>query len=111
MARRKTPVGETPEQQQERRIKETVANSSSRGEKTSWNRKLDNMVKLLAKLAPIEEQIIDLQAQKMPIFDEVQELRSVMVNECVHPLDYLTVNEDHVLCKFCNRRIGLPDGK
>jgi hypothetical protein len=109
MARRKKPEDETVEQERERRIFESIANFSDRSEKTSWNRKMDNMVKLLAKLRPIEDQIIELQAQKMPVFDEVQELREVMVKECVHPYQHLVLKEDHVECKFCNKRIRIPD--
>ena len=108
MARRKKPEDETAVQQRERLIFETIANTSDRSEKTSWNRKMDNMVKLFAKLRPIEERIIDLQAKKMPIFDDVQELREVMVKECVHPYQYLVLHDDHVVCKFCNKRIQVP---
>lgn len=109
MARRKAPENETAEEQRERRIKESVANNPNRSEKTSWNRKMDNMVKKLALLRPIEEQIIDLQAQKMPIFDEIQELRADMVKECVHPYEYLAVHDAHIECKFCGKRIRIPD--
>ncbi len=109
MARRKKPEDETTVEERERRIKEAIANASTRSEKTSWNRKMDNMVKLLAKLRPIEEQVLELQSLKMPIFDEVQILREVMVKECVHPYQHLVLKDDHVLCKFCNKRIRIPD--
>ena len=109
MARRKKPEDETVEQERQRRVFESIANFSDRSEKTSWNRKMDNMVKLLAKLRPIEEKILDLQAQKMPIFDDVQILRETMVKECVHPYQHLVLKDDHVLCKFCNKRIRIPD--
>lgn len=109
MARRKKPEDENATQQRERLIFETIANSSDRSEKTSWNRKMDNMVKLLAKLKPIEQKIMDLQSQKLPIFDEVQELREVMVKECVHPYQHLVLHDNHVVCKFCNKRIRIPD--
>ena len=79
MARRKIPEGETPEEAIERQTKEAIANNANRSEKTSWNRKMDNMVSLMAKLMPIEEQIIELQAQKNPIFDDIQKLRNTMV--------------------------------
>jgi len=106
MARRPKPENETPEQELERRTFEAVANHSDRSEKTSWNRKMDNMVSLLAKLRPIEEKIIDLQGEKMPIFDEVQQLREVMVTECIHPYQHLVLLDDGVVeCKFCNRKI------
>lgn len=109
MARRKAPENESPIEQHERQIKEAVANSANRSEKTSWNRKMDNMVKLMSLLRPLEEQILELQAQKIPVFDEIQELRNTMVKECVHPYEYLIVHPDHVMCKFCDRRIRLPD--
>lgn len=108
MARKKIPENETPEEQHERRLKEAVANTADRSQKTSWNRKMDNMVKLLSQLRPIEEKIVELQAEKIPIFDSIQELRQLMVSECVHPLEYLVVCEDHLTCKFCNKKIGLP---
>lgn len=111
MARRKTPENETPEEQNIRRIKEAIANAANRSEKTSWNRKLDNMVKYMARLRPIEEKIIDLQAEKMPIFDDIQKLRGIMVNECVHPYEYLEVHVDEGFteCKFCNRKVRIPE--
>ena len=109
MARRKKPENESDQQIRQRKIFEAISNFSDRSEKTSWNRKMDNMVKLIARMRPIEDQILALQHRKMPIFDDVQELRELMVAECVHPYQHLVLNEDHVLCKFCNRNIGLPD--
>ena len=109
MARRKKPEDETAEQERQRKIFESISNFSDRSEKTSWNRKMDNMVKALALLRPIEEKIIDLQAEKMPIFDDVQVLRETMVKECVHPYPFLTLHENHVVCKFCNKKIRIPD--
>lgn len=108
MARKKIPENETSDDRMVREVKDTIANHASRSEKTSWNRKMDNMVSLMAKLRPIEEQIIELQAEKFPIFDEIQTLRNVMVNECIHPYEYLEVAEDHVTCKFCNKNINKP---
>lgn len=110
MARRKAPENETTKQQHERHIKEAIANNADRSEKTSWNRKMDNMVKLMSQLNPIEEQILELQAKKMPIFDEIQKLRTTMVNECVHPYEYLAIVDQYVVCKFCDKKIRIPDG-
>ena len=105
MARAKKPENETDEQARIRQILESVANSSLRSEKTSWNRKMDNMVKLIAKIRPIEEQILNLMADKMPIADDVALLRLVMVKECIHPIEQLVYKDSHVICKFCNRKI------
>ena len=108
MARQRKPDNETPEQARIRQMLESIANNSDRSEKTSWNRKMDNMIKLLTKLGPLEDKIAALEAQKMPIIDEVQELRRLMVKECIHPFDQLVYHENHVLCKFCNRKISVP---
>ena len=88
-----------------------VTDSSTRNEKVSWNRKLKRMEGLIEKLNPIEDQILELHAQKMAIIDEVQILRTVMVEECVHPQDYLVNKDDHIVCKFCNKKLGIPRGK
>ncbi len=108
MSRRKKPEEETPEQTRERRLREEISNNANRSEKTSWNRKMDNMVRLLATLRPIEDQIIELQAKKIPLFDEISVLRTNMVNECVHPYEFLVIKETYAMCKFCDHKISLP---
>lgn len=109
MARRKIPQNESPKQKRTRQIKETIAGLSNRSEKVSFSRKMDNMVKLMSQLQPIEDKILDLFAQKIPIYDQIQELRSTMVEQCVHPYEYLEIQDDLVVCKFCNRKISLPN--
>ena len=109
MARRKKPDSETVEQSNERYILEYISNFSTRSDKTSWNRKIDNMVTLIARLKPIEDKILDIMLkEKQPILDEIQQLREVMLKECIHPYDNLILKSDHVHCKFCNRKIGIP---
>ena len=108
MARRKSPENETEDQRIERQHLEAVANVANRSEKTSWNRKMNNMVSLLATLRPIEEKILELIAEKQPILDQVAELRMTMVNECIHPYEYLLHEGDHVKCKFCDKNVSLP---
>lgn len=88
---------------------EAVAAMASRGDTTSWNRKMDNMVKLLASLRPIEEQIYKLRAEQQQVFDEVSALRKLMVTECIHPIEHLVVTDGVVVCKFCERRM-VPHG-
>lgn len=110
MARRKKPEGETIEQARLRQLLEIVANHATRSDKVSWERKMDNMVRLLAHLRPIEEQITELEARKVPLFDEITALRQEMIRECVHPFQYLVMKEDHILCKFCEKRIVVPRG-
>ena len=69
---------------------------------------MDNMVKLLAQLQPIEDQLLLLQSQKTPIFDNIQILRQQMVNECIHPYEYLIIKTGYVECKFCNHKLAAP---
>jgi hypothetical protein len=109
MARHKLPDNETTEQQQIRKQLENVANISTRNERVSWERKLDNMVKLVAKIRPIEEKITDMIIEKQAFFDEISTLRAEMVKDCVHPLSHLVHKVDDVMgefveCKFCGKR-------
>ena len=110
MARKKKPENETVEQMKERKVFETISNAANRCEKTSWNRKLDNMVKILARLRPIEQRILDIiEKEKLPIQDEIQKLRETMVHDCVHPYEYLVMEDNHVRCKFCERKLSIQN--
>lgn len=110
MSRRKRSEDETPEQAAERRLFEGIANNANRSDKTSWSRKMDNMVSLIAQLRPIEQEILRLMAEKTPVMDQIAKLRQTMVDECVHPYEFLVDKGDHVTCKFCNKRISKPTG-
>ncbi len=108
MARRKKPENESPTEMRVRQIKEAISNHANRSEKVSWNRKMDNMVKLIAELSPIEQEILALMAAKNPILDNVQVLREVMVKECVHPYEHLAIHADYVECTFCFKKLSIP---
>ena len=108
MARRKKPENETPEDTRIRRDIEAISNIPNRSDKTAWNRRMDNMVKLLARLKPYEEQIMTLMSEKTVILDEVAELRAIMVQECIHPFEMLIHKGDHVECKFCMAKLSIP---
>ena len=108
MPRRKKPENETAEDAIIRRQNESIADHAERSEKVAWDRKMDNMVSLLAKLKPIEDKIIDLIAEKMPIMDQIAELRRDLVKDCVHPYMHLQNRADGtVMCKFCNKAFTL----
>lgn len=111
MPRRKKPKNETLKEARIRQELETIANVATRSEKTSWNRKMNNMVTLLSELKPLEDQLLELYARKEVIFDKIQNLRKVMVSECIHPFEQLIYKEDFVECKFCSRRISLQKKK
>lgn len=104
MARNKKPEGETLEQAEIRREMETISGAASRNEKVSWNRKSDNMAQLLETIRPMEDEITALIAKKQPILDDINTLRAVMVQECVHPYEHLVYKDDYVECKFCYKK-------
>jgi hypothetical protein len=107
MARNKNPIDETLEQLEIRQLIETISNASPRSMKVSWDRKMDNMVSLLSVIKPIEDQILDLMAKKAPILDELDTLRKTMVADCIHPATHLTVHNNIVHCKFCNKSFSV----
>lgn len=111
MAKKRKTDNETQEETRIRHILEAVANTASRSEKTSWNRKMDNMVKLLAELRPIEDKFLELMHKKQEIFDRIHVLRQTMVKECVHPYEQLVFKDSYVECKFCLKRVSIPSGK
>lgn len=86
-----------------------VAGVRDKNEKLSWSRKKKNLeAKIADELVPIEEQIAVLLAKKNKIIDEVQEVRTELVRECVHPTDYLVHMGNHIKCKFCNAKLSIP---
>jgi len=108
MARRKKPENETVDEAAMRRQLEMIADAASRSEKVSWDRKMDNMVKILARLKVVEDKIVALLAEKTPILDEVAALRKEMVRECVHPYSHLAHKADgKIVCKFCDKTFAL----
>lgn len=108
MSRRKKPDDETPQNAELRRTFETIADNATRGEKVSWDRKMDNMRAIFDKLVPIEDQIMDLMVVKQKIMDEISLLRVEMVRDCVHPYTHLSLqNDGTVNCKFCNKTFAV----
>lgn len=108
MARRKKPEYETIEESTTRRQLEAIADHANRNEKVSWDRKMDNMVSLLAVINPLEQKILDLNTKKAPLMDQLIALRKDMVYECVHPFDNLVHKGDFIECKFCMTKLSLP---
>lgn len=81
-------------------------------EKISWYKKMNRMLNLTSSLSPIEEQIIELQAKKIPIFDEVQKLRKHMIETCIHADEYISKTDDGLyICNFCNSMIKIKENE
>lgn len=111
MPRRKKPENETPEQAKQRLLFESIANHANRSEKTAWKRKLNNMEALLDELRPIENKIMAIIAdEKQPLLDRIAELRAIMVKECIHPYEHLIEKDGFIECKFCGKKLVVPDG-
>lgn len=89
------------------KIMNDVAGMADRSEKTSWNRKLKNIQKLIAQTKEIEDEMSKLRARRQPLLDQIADYRTEMVDTCIHPIEYLTVHEGVVKCKFCERNIRL----
>lgn len=111
MPRKKKSKNETPEEIAINKAFKHITDKSTRSEKIAWKRKFQKMQGFIDKLSPIENQILELHAQKMDIIDEVQILRGIMVKECIHPDDYLVYHDNHIECKFCNKRLSISSGK
>lgn len=88
---------------------EAITSRVPANELTSWKRMMRKMGTLIDDIRPIEDAILLLTAQKMPIFDKIQELRMEMIKICVHPKEHLVVQNRSVLCKFCDRRLQVKN--
>jgi predicted nucleic acid-binding Zn-ribbon protein len=105
MARMKKPENETQDETITRRMLEIIANHATRSEKTAWERKRNNMDKLVKQLRPLEDKIMEIRAKMNPIYDEIATLRNDMVEDCIHPYDMLVHQGDHIDCKFCGKSL------
>lgn len=90
------------------KLLERISNIASRSEKTSWQRKMNNMEDMLKQLRPLEDKIMQLNAEAQPIYDAMAILRSIMVTECVHPRTHLIIKDGYIECKFCEKHLKLP---
>lgn len=85
--------------------KEYIASLPDRSEVRSWERKCVTMQRLLDELAPIEEQMFEIMRERLPLVNQIEDLRFQMTQECIHPVEHLVEKDDHVICKFCDRRL------
>lgn len=107
MAKTKKPNNETKDQGEVRRVLDSIANHATRSEKTAWNRKRDNLDRLMQKLRPLEDEILAIRVKMQPMYDDIAILRGDMAQDCIHPRDLLIHKGDHVECKFCSLRMRL----
>lgn len=88
---------------------ESASKDADKNMRLAWRRKEKKMEELLEKLEPLNEEMLELIRRKQPILDEVTDLRSKMVHECVHPTKTLVHKGSHILCKFCNKKLRINE--
>lgn len=93
--------------EQKEKIKQKVSGFSPKNDRMAWKRRHDAMQELIAKLSVVEDKILEIiKEEKLPLMDQVTELRKKMLKGCIHPKEYLIVSDDGVVtCKFCNSRL------
>ncbi len=84
--------------------KKLISNQFDQSDKNIWMRKYHTMQNKIAEANAIADKILALEEQKMPILDEIVELRNSMVNECIHPSEHLVEYPEFILCKFCEKK-------
>ncbi len=87
---------------------DAIAALAPKAEKLAWKRKEKKMQGFIEDIGKIEDQILELVKAKMPLDDEISELREVMVKDCIHQKSDLTHVGTHVICKFCERKLSIP---
>jgi len=83
-----------------------VACLATNAEKLSWRRKLVRMEKYINELKPFEEEILRIYEKKQGKMDQMEDLRKIMVAECIHSREYLVHKGTHIECKFCGRNLS-----
>ena len=92
----------------EKEIFDKIVNYPSKNERIAWNRKYKKLKLMIEEnISPIEMKILELTMEKMKHMDDAMAVRETLVNECVHPRDFLTMrdSDDHVFCKFCDAKL------
>lgn len=85
-----------------------VTTIPTKSEVVSWERKCVALAKLIQTIKPYEDQILEILMQRRELADQIEELRSQMVLECIHPKEHLVEYTDHILCKFCGSQLYAP---
>lgn len=93
--------------EQKEKLKQKIASFAPKNDRMAWKRRHDSMQELINQLSIVEDKILELiKEEKLPLMDQVTELRKKMLKACIHPKEYLTVSDDGVAtCKFCDSRL------
>jgi len=87
-----------------------ISEHANKSEIASWGRKRKAIEKLVStQISPLENELLEIRNELAPLYDKLDILRDEMVSHCVHPIDMLIQKEDHVVCKFCMAKMGVPN--
>jgi hypothetical protein len=87
-----------------------VSKFADKNQRLSWRRKRKRIDELITRLGPFQEKKLELILSMQPIMDDIEAVRTKMIDECVHPLDHLIHKGTHIECKFCNSKIKIQNG-
>lgn len=82
-----------------------IATHATSSDRISWNRKHNNLQAVLDQIQPLEDQMQVITGKLLPLYDEIAQIRKIMVEECIHPTEMLSHKGSHVECKFCLKNI------
>lgn len=86
---------------------EKISNISPNNDKLAWRRLYKELQRHLIEYENINNQFLEVKSKRMTLNKIINEMREKMVNECVHPKTELVYKGDHVVCKFCEKRLKL----
>lgn len=109
MARRKNPDNETPAEAVIRQRKEKIAAVATTNDRIGWRRKFKDLKSKIDTLKPFEEKILEAMKERRPIDDEIKKMRDSLMQDCIHPVDFLLIDEgsEYFTCKFCERKLRI----
>lgn len=95
--------------QETRAVLEKIAGHANKGEIAAWSRKRKAIERLIdTHIRPLEDKILALNAELIPLYDQLTESRNALVEFCVHPIDMLEPKDGYIECKFCNAKLNVP---
>ena len=86
---------------------EKISNISPNNDKLAWRRLYKELQRHLIEYETINNEFLEVKTKRMTLNKTINEMREKMVNECVHPKTELVYKGDHVVCKFCEKRLKL----
>lgn len=87
-----------------------ISAHATQSEKTSWKRKQSRLESIINNtINPINAEIAYLHSILEESLVEMNEVKTEMVETCIHPYEYLVLHREEggniVECKFCEKRL------